>query len=362
LRLRAVQVLRPYPYRGEIMKILISGLGSIGRRHFRNLVALGEKDIVLYRTNKATLPDDELAGYPVETDLAEALKKHKPDAVIVSNPTALHLDIAIPAAEAGCAILLEKPISHSMERLNVLQAAIQKSGAKVMVAFQFRFHPGLVQAKKWLSSGEIGRIISAHVHFGEYLPAWHPWEDYRKGYAARADMGGGVVLTQCHSLDYLPWLVGKVDKVWGFTAKLSDLEVDVEDTAKIGIRFESGALGSLHLDYNQQPPAHRFEIIGTKGSLKWDLSDGATRIYRASAESLQTSTGMGIKAGGEWETYPLPDGWERNVMFLEQMKHFVAMAKERAEPACTLEEGIAVMKLIAAVHESQQTGQLASMK
>jgi predicted dehydrogenase len=271
------------------------------------------------------------------------------------------MDVAIPAAEAGCAILLEKPLSHSLERLDTLQATVQKSGSRVMVAFQFRFHPGLVQAKKWLTNGEIGRIISAHVHFGEYLPAWHPWEDYRQGYAARADMGGGVVLTQCHSLDYLPWLVGKVDKVWGFTAKLSDLEVDVEDTAKIGIRFESGALGSLHLDYNQQPPAHRFEIIGTKGSLKWDLADGATRVYRASAESLQTSTGMGIKAGGEWETYPLPEGWERNVMFLEQMKHFVAMVKGQAEPACTLDEGIAAMKLIAAVHESQRTGQLAAL-
>ena len=86
------------------MKFLIAGLGSIGRRHFRNLIALGEKDIVLLRTRKATLPDDELAGYRVESDLREALKKHKPDAVIVSNPTALHLDVAIPAAETGCAI------------------------------------------------------------------------------------------------------------------------------------------------------------------------------------------------------------------------------------------------------------------
>jgi predicted dehydrogenase len=343
------------------MKIIIAGLGSIGRRHFRNLVALGEKDIVLFRTNRATLPGDELAGYPVETDFAEALKKHKPDAVIVANPTAMHLDVAIPAAEAGCSILLEKPISHSMDRVDLLQAAVQKSGAKVMVAFQFRFHPGLVRAKQLISNGEIGRIISAHVHFGEYLPAWHPWEDYRKGYAARADMGGGVVLTQCHSLDYLPWLVGKVDSVWGFTAKLSDLEVDVEDTAKIGLRFVSGALGSLHLDYNQQPPAHRFEVIGTKGSVKWDLSDGATRIYRASPESLATSTGMGIKAGGEWETYPLPDGWERNVMFFEQMKQFVSVVGGEIEPSCSLDDGVAVMKLIAAVYESQRKGQLASM-
>ena len=110
------------------MKYLIAGLGSVGRRHMRNLVALGETDIVLYRTHKATLPDNELAGYPVETDLAQALKKHKPDAVIVSNPTSLHLDFAIPAAEMGCAILLEKPISGYMERVDILQKTVQKIG------------------------------------------------------------------------------------------------------------------------------------------------------------------------------------------------------------------------------------------
>ncbi len=302
------------------------------KRHFANLFAFGEKEFALLRTRKATLPDDELAGYPVETDLMEALKKHKPDAVVVANPTSMHLDVAIPAAEAGCAILLEKPVSESMERLDDLKAAVRNSGSKVLVAFQFRFHPGLMRAKQLISNGEIGRIISAHVQFGEYLPAWHPWEDYRNGYAARADMGGGVVLTQCHSLDYLPWLVGKVESAWGLTAKLSDLEVDVEDTAEIGLRFEGGALGSIHLDFNQQPPEHNFTIIGTKGTLKWNLVDGAARVYRASAESLQISSGMGIKAGGEWETYPIPETWERNVMFLEQMKHFVSVVRGETDP------------------------------
>jgi len=322
------------------MKYLIAGLGSIGRRHFRNLIALGEKDIVLLRTRKATLPDDELAGYPVETDLNEALKKHKPDAVIVANPTAFHLDVAIPAAETGCAILLEKPISHSTERLDQLEETVNRSGSKVLVAFQFRHHPGMVRAKQLIEAGEIGRILSAHVHFGEYLPAWHPWEDYRQGYAARLDMGGGVVLTQCHALDYLPWLVGKAASVWGFTGKLSDLEVDVEDTAKIGLRFADGALGSLHLDYNRQPPVHTFDIAGTQGTIKWDLADGATRIYRAEKK--------------DWETYPLPEGWERNVMFMDQMKHFVAVVRGESEPSCTLEDGIRVQRLVEAVHQSQQ--------
>lgn len=323
------------------MKYLIAGLGSVGRRHMRNLIALGETDIVLLRTRKATLPDDELAGLPVETDINEAIQKHKPDAVIVSNPTAFHLDIAIPAAKAGCAILLEKPISHSMERVDQLISAAQTSGAKILVAFQFRFHPSLIKAKELISKGEIGRIVSANVHFGEYLPAWHPWEDYRISYAARADMGGGVVATQCHSLDYLPWLVGeKAQSLFGYTAKLSDLEVDVEDTAKIVLRFTSGALASLHLDFNQQPPEHHFTIVGTKGTIKWNLADGALKIYQAEKK--------------DWVEYPLHESWERNVMFLEQTKHFVDVVKGNAKPSCPLEDGVQVMKIIAAVHESQK--------
>ena len=82
----------------SMTKLLIAGLGSIGRRHLRNLVALGESDIVLLRSHRATLPDAELAGFPTETDLAQALHKHHPAAVVVANPTALHLDVAIPAA------------------------------------------------------------------------------------------------------------------------------------------------------------------------------------------------------------------------------------------------------------------------
>ncbi|MBK9006723.1 MAG: Gfo/Idh/MocA family oxidoreductase [Anaerolineae bacterium] len=337
------------------MKFLIAGLGSIGRRHMRNLIALGEKDIVLYRTRKATMPEEELAGFPQETDLQAALEKHKPDAVIVSNPTSLHLDVAIPAAEAGCSLLLEKPLSHSMDRIDELESALKKGGGRVVVGFQFRFHPGMMKAKQLISDGEIGRVISAHVHFGEYLPAWHPWEDYRQGYAARADMGGGVVLTQCHSLDYLPWLVGKVESVWGFTAKLSDLEVDVEDTAKIGLRFENSALGSIHLDYNQQPPAHYFEVVGTKGSLQWNLADGATQIYRAERSHIDN---VGEVEGGEkaWEVYQPAPEFERNVMFMDEMKHFIAVARGEVESSCPLEDGINVQRLIGAVLASSNSG------
>jgi len=323
------------------VKFLIAGLGSIGRRHLRNLITLGESDIILLRSGRATLPDGELEGYLVETDLQTALRRHKPQAVIVANPTALHLDVAIPAAQTGCAILLEKPASHSTERLEILQHAAKRSGARVLMGFQFRFHPALQRAKELMSSGELGRLISADVHFGEYLPAWHPWEDYRKGYAARAELGGGVVLTQCHALDYLPWLIGPARSLWAFTAQLGDLEINVEDTAKIGMRFDDGALAGLHLDLNQQPPAHDVEIIGTQGLLQANLIDGMTRIYRIHSK--------------EWEAFPPATGWERNHMFMEEMRHFVAITRAEVEPIAPLEDGMRVQRLIEAIHEAHRT-------
>jgi predicted dehydrogenase len=236
------------------MKILIAGLGSIGRRHFRNLIALGETDLVLLRSHRATLPDETLAGYPVETDLQAALRAHSPEAVIVANPTALHLDVAIPAAEAGCHILLEKPVADSLEQVPVLEASLKRGGGQVLVGFQFRSHPTLQKARELLQSDAIGKPLAAHAYWGEYLPDWHPWEDYRRGYAARADLGGGVILTLTHALDYMRYLLGEVTALWSFNGHISPLEVVVEDVAEIGLRF-AVAHWQCAFNYIQRPNA-----------------------------------------------------------------------------------------------------------
>jgi predicted dehydrogenase len=311
------------------MKILLAGLGSVGRRHLRNLRFLGETDLLLYRTGKATLPDEELAGYPVETGLPAAFA-YKPDAVIVSNPTAYHLDVAIPAAEAGCHILLEKPVSHSLDGVDRLRAAAARTGARVLVGFQFRWHPGLQAVKRLLDAGEIGAPVSARAQWGEYLPDWHPWEDYRAGYAARPDLGGGAVLTLSHPIDYLRWMLGEVETVSGATSS-NGLGLPVEDTAEITLGFASGALGSVHLDYVRRPPSHGFEIVGTEGTLKWDNASGGVSVYRAGV--------------GAWEEIPTPAGFERNVMFVEEMRHFLAVVRGEEPPACTLEDGIRALEI-----------------
>lgn len=312
------------------MKFLIAGYGSIGRRHFRNLLALGERDIVFFRTGQSTLPEDELAGFPVETDLEAALAR-RPDAVIVANPTALHLDVAIPAAEAGCHILMEKPVSDSLDRVEALQQALRRGGGKLLVGFQFRFHPGLRKAAELLQQGAIGRAVCVRAHWGEYLPNWHPWEDYRQSYTSRPELGGGVVRTLSHPFDYLRWLFGEAEIAFAQVGTLGELQIPVEDTAEISLRFQNGALGSLHLDYLQQPPLHRLEITGTRGSLRWDNADGGVDCFRAGQ--------------GAWESYPVPAGFERNTLFLDELHHFVDVIAGRVEPVCSLEDGIRVQEL-----------------
>lgn len=334
------------------MKFLIAGLGSIGRRHFRNLIALGEKDIALLRTRKGTLPDDELAGYPVETDLQEALQNRKPDAVIVANPTSMHLDIAIPAAEAGCHILLEKPVSHSLERLDILQKTAERSGSKILVGFQFRYNPTLNKARELIQSEVLGKILTAHAHWGEYLPQWHPWEDYRQSYAARSDLGGGVIVTLTHPLDYLRYLLGDVESLWSFDGHISPLEVDVEDVAEIGLKFRNGVVGGVHVNYFQRPPVHRLEIVGTNGTLRWDNADGILNFYKFPAPFGSYSDNPPAPV---MESFSPPEGFERNQLFVAQTRHFIEIVRGEAEPICSLEDGVQVLRLALAAYKSQET-------
>jgi predicted dehydrogenase len=319
------------------MKFVIAGLGSIGRRHFRNLINLGERDIVLYRSHKSTLPDDELAGFPVETDLKAALA-HKPDAVIISNPTALHLEVAFEAAEAGCHILIEKPVAHSHQGTEKLLTMMQENNLTGAVGYQFRFHPGLRIAYDLVKQGKLGSIVSAQAFWGEYLPGWHPWEDYRMTYAARADLGGGVVRTLCHPLDYLTWMFGPVKTVDASVLSTGQLGIDVDDLAEINFSFVNGTLGHIHLDYHRRPGSHTLSLIGTEGTLEWDNATGITRYLTTDMD--------------QWREFIPAEGFERNTMFVSEMKNFLQAIKGVEKPACSIKEGIYDMRLVDAVYQS----------
>jgi predicted dehydrogenase len=322
------------------MKFLVAGYGSIGRRHLNNLIAMGENDVLLLRSHRSTLPESEIPDIPIETDIQGALA-HQLDAVIVANPTSLHLDVAIPAAQAGCAILMEKPISHSWERIPELKQALKETGAGFLTGFQYRFHPGLGQVKQWLVEGRVGQVTTVKSHWGEYMPGWHPWEDYRFSYSARADLGGGVVNTLCHPFDYLRWFFGEVDQLSAHTSDRG-LNLDVEDTADVLLQFSQGFTANVHLDYLQRPGQHDLWITGTMGSIHWDNASGIARLFDAETKQW-------------YEALPPPD-FERNHLFLAEMAHFLRVVRGEEAPACTLEDGLAALTITDAVHRSASGG------
>lgn len=305
------------------MKFLIAGLGSIGRRHLKNLEALGERDIILYRTHKSTLADDGLDQYPVESDLEKALA-HQPDAVIISNPSALHMQVALPAAHTGCALFVEKPLAANMDELIHLEGILQEKKNVFFSAFQFRFNPGLRKVKDLLDVEAAGRPLSFNTCWGEYLPDWHPWEDYRQSYAAKKGLGGGVVLTLCHPLDYLRWMFGNPVEVFATTGNASDLQLEVEDFADALVRFNDGVSGTLHLDYYRRDKRQDLEIVCSNGTISWDYASSAAKLHNSDG----TST-----------VFPAPDGFERNSMFLGEMAHFLRVLRGEEAPLCTFEDG-----------------------
>ena len=321
-------------------RLLISGLGSIGRRHLANLRHLGCEDIMLHRTMTSTLPDDDLDGLPIEVDLERALDRFQPEIALVTNPTAHHMDVAIPAARAGCNLFIEKPVSHSLERFADLESALAEGGGKALVGYHFRHSPGLQFVKGLLDQGVIGRPLQARVYWGEYLPDWHPWEDYRDSYSARQDLGGGVVLTLSHPFDYLRWLLGDVREVRGTTGESGTLELEVEDHTSAVLTMTNNNLAAVQLDYIGRPPVHYLEISGSQGSLRWEAADENVRWWNVETD--------------RWQQKDQPTDFERNSIFLEEMRHLLAIGAGDEEPLCTLEDGKRAVEIALAIRLSSE--------
>jgi predicted dehydrogenase len=312
--------------------VLIAGFGSIGRRHFRNLRAMGYKNFVFHRTHSGTVPDDELADWPSFGDIDAALKL-RPAIAVISNPTARHIEVAAAAADAGCDLFIEKPVSASMDGCDELLDCIRGRNLIAAVGCQFRFHPLLIRLRDEIRSGRCGAVIGARAEWGEYLPDWHPWEDHRQSYSARPELGGGALLTLIHPLDYLYWLFGPVSRVQAVARSVPSLQTTTDDDwAEVSLNFESSVVAQVHVDFWQRPPVHRLAVWGETGRAVLDFNAGALEWE---------SEGQDAAAAQE----QLPSGFERNTMFIDEMRSFVASVLSRQRPAVPLEDGIAVLKI-----------------
>jgi predicted dehydrogenase len=263
------------------MKILIIGLGSIGLRHARNFAALGAEIAhgVDPSPERRERFERETGGRGFAT-LDEALAQ-KPDLAVVASPSRMHIAQALACARAGCHLFIEKPLGTSLEGIDTLIAEIGARKLFAHVGSNFKFHPAMQTMHRLLQEGALGTLTAAQVLAGQWLPSWHPWEDYRQGYSARAELGGGIVL-DTHEFDYLLWLLGPVTRVEGFCSRSGTLEIDTEDVACACFQFESGVLATVQVDYIQRDYRRRYHVSGDAGTMEWDFSAGTLTVYRAS--------------------------------------------------------------------------------
>ncbi len=313
-------------------RILVCGVGSVGERHIRNLLTLGYENIAVYRARELPFRDLNLSPQ-IYTDLGKALTDFAPTVTFVTNPTALHIPVALEAARANSHLFIEKPISHNLEGIEELSRELEANQCQAMVGYMLRFHPFFKQVKAWLDEGEsgtLGRPIFLRTTWGEHLPDWHPWEDYRLGYAANSSMGGGPSLTLSHDLDILVWLFGAPTSLCGLPNSSSPLEINVEHSIDILLRFNQGVTANVHLDYCQRPPTRAWEIMCSHGHVQIDVLAGTLKRWKSIVgESTPTDRPQKID-----DAQTLPENFERNDLFLDELRYFFncLATGERAMP------------------------------
>jgi predicted dehydrogenase len=317
------------------MKALIVGYGSIGKRHVKNLQKLNNSEIIIF-TNKKNVNCKRCKIF----NSFESCLKEKPDFAIISNVTSLHVKTAIKLANNGIDLFIEKPLSNNLKDIKKLQTISKKKKIITMVGCNLRFNHGIKKIKKMINSNKIGRVISVKVENGSYLPDWHPNEDYQKSYAGLLDLGGGVVLTCIHEIDYLYWIFGQVNEVFSITGKFSDLKINADDSSSILMRFKNNIIAEVHLDYYQRPEIRTFKIIGTKGTIYWNSNTNTVKIYNVKDQ--------------KWKNEFKETKVDENYTFVEELEHFIKSVKSRKETLNPLHEGIETLKISLKILQSSK--------
>jgi len=329
----------------ENLRILVVGCGSIGSRHISNLKSFfpGPVEACDLDTERLSFINEKY-GAKVYTDLREALEQ-KFDAVIISTPPSSHIPIALTSIEHDTHLFIEKPLSNTLDGIKELLEKGKKSDKVIFVGYNFRFHPGIRLVKDKVDSGEIGKILSATAEFGQYLPDWRPWQDYRKSYTAGKNLGGGIILDGSHEIDYIRWFLGEVKEVTCFAAKISSLDVETEDVAKILLKFKSGAIAGIHLDFVQRGYTRTCKLIGEEGTIEWSFLGQSVKVYSKDARKWQT---LNINV-------------ELNDMYINEMKHFIRCIRGEEKPMINGEEGRKTLEVALAAKKSAITGKLVKL-
>ena len=267
----------------------------------------------------------------------------------MTNITSQHVPCALKAVRAGCDVFLEKPISYDLAGVDELMQAAKENGRIVFVGFQNRFHPCLLRLRELVQSKALGPIISVRSEIGERLTTMHTYENYADTYMARKDQGGGVIMNQqIHELDYLRWIFGEPKAVMAFCGTNSGLAISVEDYCE-AVYWMDGPLGafpvSAHADFFQYPPRRFCRVVCENGWVEADLLAATITVAK----------------GDQVEREEFPD-FERNQMFVDEMKMFLDCVKTRKQPMLTLEEGVMSLRMACAAKKAAQDKTIVSLK
>ena len=324
-----------------MIKVLIAGYGSIGKRHLENFSQFKDIQLIVY-TKRNDLQLLKKKGIKVSNSLTECLKEN-PDIGVITNETSLHIPIAIKLAKEGLDLFLEKPLSNSLKDVKKLYAIVKKKKLITQMGCNLRFHPCIMKIKSLIEQQKIGKIISAQIQNCSYLPDFHRWEDYRKSYAARKDLGGGVILTQIHEIDYMYWFFQEVENIVSISGKFSELDVTAEDYVSSLLKFKSKIIGELHMDYFQRPSFRSCKIRGTKGEIYWDSDDNCVDVYNMNKKRWEIKFNDGF-----------PYDLDIRSSYVEELKHFLKCVKHRKETINNLEQGIETLKIALAIKKASK--------
>ena len=303
-----------------MLKILLIGLGSIGRKHLFCLKELHNIEIIALRTSKGTLKDS--LGIKEVYNVQESIDS-KPDGIIISNPTSLHVETALSYLELGIPVLIEKPIAYDTKE----SYKLNKYANLIRVAYCMRFHPLNEIIKKIL---ETETIFKLGFKRSFYLPNWHPYADYRTEYTARKELGGGVIRTLSHEIDLMIHWFGLPESSIGVVDKISNLEIDTDDYAFFTCKFRAGFRVNFELDFLSPVNINIAELYTDKGKYNWDLKHFWFTSYTDKEPVLMY----------EFSNNSI------NEMYLDQVKDFMMFIKNKKSANTTLQEAQEVLKLI----------------
>ena len=320
-----------------MLKILVVGFGSIGKRHVDNLLLINNIEILV--VSSQDYKSTKLCKF--FKNINDALKE-KPQAAIITNNTNEHIKTAIKLAKLKIDIFIEKPLSNSLHGIELLSKISRKYKLVTMIGCNLRFHENIISIKKLIDNNSIGKIISVQAESGSFLPAWHPYENYKKSYASNTNLGGGVVLTCIHEIDYLYWFFGNVKNTISCTGQFGNLKISAEDLSASIIEFKNGIIAEIHLDYFQQPDIRRCKIIGTAGTIKWDSDSNSVNLFSAKTK--------------KWKQISKIKKYKRNSMYQKEILHFIKCIRKRKQTINPLIDGIETLKIALAIKKSSKLG------